>query len=172
MGSRYAPLGVRLDSGDLAYLSQQTRQVLAAVGLEGCKITASNDINEETLESLNKQGHDIDAFGIGTHLVTCSRQPALGCVYKLVSVNGHPRIKLSEEMEKVTIPGKKRSFRLYGKEGYALVDLLIGAKEPPPRVGERILCRHPFSESLRAHVVPQRVEELLTCYWKGPTGGP
>jgi nicotinate phosphoribosyltransferase len=56
---------------------------------------------------------------------------------------------------------------LFGKEGYPLVDIMTGENEPPPKVGERLLCRHPFNESKRAYVVPQRVEELLKCYWRG-----
>nr|AFK46168.1 unknown [Lotus japonicus] len=130
-------------------------------------ITASNDLNEETIDALNKQGHEVDAFGIGTYLVTCYSQAALGVVFKLVEINNQPRIKLSEDVSKVSIPCKKRSYRLYGKEGYPLVDIMTGGNEPSPKVGERILCRHPFQESKRAYVVPQRVEELLKCYWPG-----
>ncbi|KAK9061864.1 hypothetical protein SSX86_019048 [Deinandra increscens subsp. villosa] len=142
----YKAKGIRLDSGDLAYF---------------------NDLNEETLDALNKQGHEVDSFGIGTNLVTCFAQPALGCVFKLVEINNQPRIKLSEDVSKVSIPCKKRSFRLYGKEGYALVDIMSGENEPPPKVGQRILCRHPFNESKRAYVVPQHVEDLMKCYWPG-----
>lgn len=173
----YKALGIRLDSGDLAYLSRETRKVFRVIeqefsvpGFGVLFITASNDINEETLEALNKQGHEIDAFGIGTHLVTCSTQPALGCVYKLVEINKQPRMKLSQDIEKVTIPCKKESFRLYGIEGYALVDIMTGEDETPPKVGDRLLCRHPFSESKRAHVVPQKVERLYRCYWAGNSG--
>ncbi|CAF2114096.1 hypothetical protein Bca4012_096171 [Brassica carinata] len=173
----YKALGIRLDSGDLAYLSTEARNFFCAVerelkvpGFGKMIVTASNDLNEETIDALNKQGHEVDAFGIGTYLVTCYAQAALGCVFKLVEINNQPRIKLSEDVTKVSIPCKKRSYRLYGKEGYPLVDIMTGENEPPPKVGERLLCRHPFNESKRAYVVPQRVEELLKCYWRGSAG--
>ncbi|XP_022631702.1 nicotinate phosphoribosyltransferase 2 isoform X2 [Vigna radiata var. radiata] len=170
----YKAIGIRLDSGDLAYLSCEIRKLFCSIekefGLPGfgkMSITASNDLNEETIDALNKQGHQIDAYGIGTYLVTCYAQAALGVVFKLVEINNRPRIKLSEAVSKVTIPCKKRIYRLYGKEGYALVDIMTGEDEPPPKVGERILCRHPFRESKRAYVVPQKIEELLRCYCAG-----
>ncbi|KAK4416184.1 Nicotinate phosphoribosyltransferase 2 [Sesamum alatum] len=173
----YKAVGIRLDSGDLAYQSCEARKFFQAIEKEfkvpdfgKTSITASNDLNEETLGALNKQGHEVDAFGIGTHLVTCYAQPALGIVFKLVEINNQPRIKLSEDVSKVSIPCKKRSYRLYGKEGYPLVDIMTGENEPSPKVGERILCRHPFNESKRAYVVPQRVEELMKCYWPGRSG--
>ncbi|XP_068662342.1 nicotinate phosphoribosyltransferase 2-like [Aristolochia californica] len=175
----YKATGIRLDSGDLAYLSIEARKFFRAIekefGVEGfgkTSITASNDLNEETLDALNKQGHEVDAFGIGTNLVTCYAQAALGCVFKLVEINNQPRIKLSEDVSKVSIPCKKRCYRLYGREGYPLVDIMTGETEQPPKVAERILCRHPFSESKRAYVVPQKVEELLKCYWSGNSGKP
>ncbi|KAE9597636.1 hypothetical protein Lal_00041588 [Lupinus albus] len=170
----YKAGGIRLDSGDLAYLSCEARKFFCAIEKEfgvpefgKMAITASNDLNEETIDALNKHGHEIDAFGIGTYLVTCYAQAALGVVFKLVEINNQPRIKLSEDVSKVSIPCKKRCYRLYGKEGYPLVDIMTGENEPSPKVGERILCRHPFQESKRAYVVPQRVEELLRCYWSG-----
>ncbi|KAL5181515.1 Nicotinate phosphoribosyltransferase 2 [Glycine soja] len=170
----YKAIGIRLDSGDLAYLSCEVRKLFCSIekefGLPGfgkMSITASNDLNEETLDALNKQGHEIDAYGIGTYLVTCYAQAALGVVFKLVEINNKPRIKISEAVSKVTIPCKKRIYRLYGKDGYALVDILTGENEPSPKVGERILCRHPFEESKRAYVVPRKVEELLRCYCAG-----
>ncbi|XP_074295365.1 nicotinate phosphoribosyltransferase 2-like [Silene latifolia] len=170
----YKAMGIRLDSGDLAYLSCEARKFFQAIetefgvpGFGKMSITASNDLNEETLDHLNKQGHQVDAFGIGTYLVTCYAQAALGCVFKLVEINNQPRMKLSEDVSKVSIPCKKQCYRLYGKEGYALVDLMTGENEPAPKAGERILCRHPFNESKRAYVVPQQVEELFKCYWSG-----
>lgn len=100
------------------------------------------------------------------HLVTCQRQPALGCVYKLVEINGKPKIKLSQDVEKVTMPGKKIAYRLYSNDGHALIDLLQKPEEDPPEVGKRVLCRHPFQESKRAWVIPSKVESLYKCWWK------
>lgn len=129
-------------------------------------IVASNDINEETIWSLNEQGHKINCFGIGTHLVTCQRQPALGCVYKLVEINSTPKIKLSEDVEKVTMPGKKDAYRLYGEDGHALIDLLVQTGEDSPLENSKVLCRHPFVESKRAWVKPNQVKPLYKAYWK------
>lgn len=107
-------------------------------------MVASNDINEGVLLSLKNQGHSIDAFGIGTHLVTCQAQPALGCVYKLVEIEGSPRIKLSQDIAKVMIPGQKDIYRIFNTEGHPLVDLICRKGETPPEAGKRVLCRHPF----------------------------
>jgi nicotinate phosphoribosyltransferase len=169
----YIPLGIRLDSGDLAYLSREAKRMFVLVSqktgadLSRCKVTASNDINEEVLLSLDQQGHAIDVFGIGTHLVTCQAQPALGCVYKLVEIEGSPRIKLSQQVEKVTIPGRKDVYRLYGKDKTALLDLMVMVGESAPRPGERILCIHPFDDKKRAYVIPEEVELLTNCVWDG-----
>ncbi|XP_021917961.1 nicotinate phosphoribosyltransferase isoform X6 [Zootermopsis nevadensis] len=169
----YRALGIRIDSGDLAYLSKLARSTFEKVAHQynipwfaKLKIVASNDINEDTILSLNEQGHKIDCFGIGTHLVTCERQPALGGVYKMVEINGLPRIKLSQDVMKVTMPGKKTAYRLYGADGHALIDLLMRSVEPAPQVGQRVLCRHPFQESKRAYVIPTRVEPLYKVYWQ------
>ncbi|XP_030384271.1 nicotinate phosphoribosyltransferase isoform X2 [Scaptodrosophila lebanonensis] len=169
----YYALGIRIDSGDLAYLSCLARETFEKVAerfkvpwFNKLTIVASNDINEDTILSLNEQGHKIDCFGIGTHLVTCQRQPALGCVYKLVEINGQARIKLSQDVEKVTMPGNKNAYRLYSADGHALIDLLQKVSEPPPAVGQKVLCRHPFQESKRAYVIPSHVESLYKVYWK------
>lgn len=168
----YKAIGVRLDSGDLAYLSKCVYECFEAVAKEynlpwftRLTIVASNDINEDTILALNEQGHRINCYGIGTHLVTCQRQPALGCVYKLVQIDGKPCIKLSLDVAKVTIPGQKLVYRLYGKDNTALLDLMQLQDEPAPEAGARVLCRHPFQESKRAYVTPSKVELLLHERW-------
>lgn len=170
----YKPVGVRLDSGDLAYLSVETRKYFKMVGEKynlpsfgALSITASNEINEATLQSLNQQGHEVDTFGIGTNLVTCQNQTALGGVYKLVMINGSPRLKLSQELSKVTIPGRKEAYRLLDAGGHPILDLMIEVGSQPPKVGERIMCRHPFQETKRALVVPSAVVPLHILIWDG-----
>ncbi|EGI64479.1 Nicotinate phosphoribosyltransferase [Acromyrmex echinatior] len=169
----YKAIGIRIDSGDLAYLSNVARDIFEKIAIKydipwfaKLMICVSNDINEQTIISLNEQDHKIDCFGIGTHLVTCQRQPALGCVYKMVEINNKPRIKLSQEVEKITIPARKNAYRLYGSDGYALIDLLQLTTEDPPQVMQKILCRHPFQQTKRSNVTPSRVESLYKIYWK------
>ena len=175
----YTPRGIRLDSGDLSYLSLECEYVFHEMGDRFIRtffyeldIVASNDINEGVLHSLNKQGHAITMFGIGTNLVTCQSQPALGCVYKLVEIDGEPRIKLSNDMEKVLIPGKKVAYRLFGEAGWPLLDLLVGSHETDqPSPGERTLCLHPFMEQKRVAVIPKRVVKLHNLVFDGKNGG-
>jgi nicotinate phosphoribosyltransferase len=170
----HKPMGIRLDSGDLAYFSKETRKIFRKIAerfsvefFGRLVIVASNDIDESILLSLGQQGHEIDVFGVGTHLVTCRAQPALGCVYKLVAINGQPRIKLSDEADKMTIPGRKEVYRLVGENRHPLVDLMIEAGKPAPRAGQRILCRHPFNEAKRAYVAPKNIIPLHKCVWEG-----
>ena len=168
----YKARGVRIDSGDLAYLSNKIKAIFKQITVifkldwfEHLEIIASNDINEETILSLNEQGNSITTFGTGTHLVTCQRQPALGCVYKMVSISGEPTVKLSQDVEKMTMPGDKVVYRLFGKDGFAILDLIQLPEEEPPRICEKVLCRHPFEESKRAFVTPHKVEELHSVVW-------
>lgn len=168
----YRAKGVRLDSGDLAYLSQAVYDLFKIASKEynlpwflRLTIVASNDINEDTIVALNEQGHRINCYGIGTQLVTCQKQSALGCVYKLVEIDGKPCIKLSQDVAKVTIPGRKLVYRLYGEGDLALLDLMQLEGEEAPAAGVRITCRHPFQESKRAYVTPTRVELLSQIRW-------
>ncbi len=125
----YRPLSIRLDSGDLAYLSKEARKMLDAAGFEDVKIIASNSIDEFTLKDLKYQGAEIDIFGIGEKLITSSSDAVLGGVYKLVAVEEGdeiiPKIKVSENIEKITTPGYKKIYRLYDKKtGKAMADVL------------------------------------------------
>lgn len=175
----FQAVGIRLDSGDLGYLSLQVRKLFeeAAVQFDkphfaDFKIAASNDINETVLKALNEQGHSIDVYGIGTNLVTCQQQPALGMVYKLVQLNGRPCMKLSEIPEKVSLPKKKQVYRLYSKEGSPILDLITSDQEPAPIAGEKIFCRDLFDDTKRANVTPSKVEPLLHLMFDGKNGIP
>ena len=95
------------------------------------KVVASNDINERTLQELVEAEHQIDVFGIGTNLVTCQLQPALGMVYKVVEFEGTPRMKFSEEIGKITLPGPKSVLRVFGENDTPLFDLLCTTDEVP-----------------------------------------
>ena len=110
-------LGVRLDSGDLAYLSKKTRIMLDDANLGYVKIVASNQLDEYVIKSLNEQGATIDIFGVGTNLVTGKPDAALDGVYKLSEFNGDPRIKLSENIIKVSLPYKKQVYRMVDNNG-------------------------------------------------------
>eukprot|EP00768_Dysnectes_brevis_P004087 gnl/Dysnectes_brevis/2906_a3555_701.p1 GENE.gnl/Dysnectes_brevis/2906_a3555_701~~gnl/Dysnectes_brevis/2906_a3555_701.p1 ORF type:complete len:526 (+),score=190.29 gnl/Dysnectes_brevis/2906_a3555_701:77-1654(+) len=173
-----APKGIRLDSGDLSYLSNSSKAMFRDVakrsgfaGIADCQIAASNDISESVLHSLNAQGHSIDIFGIGTKLVTCSAQPALGGVYKLVELGGSPRIKLSQDRIKITIPGSKTVYRLHTADGpYA--DLMCRSDEPAPEAGKVVLCIHPANDMRRVRVKPARVEVLHRTVWDGGLTAP
>ncbi len=125
----YKPLGIRLDSGDLAYLSKKARKMLDDAGHTEAKIFASSDLDETVIHNLKAEGARIDVWGVGTRLITSYDNPALGGVYKLSAeiVNGVtvPKIKLSENAEKVTYPGYKKVLRFYNNfNGMAIADLI------------------------------------------------
>lgn len=133
--------GVRLDSGDLAYLSKKVRKMLDDEGLKDCKIIVSNSLDEYTIASLMMQGACIDSFGVGERLITAKSDPVFGAVYKIVAVEEEgrykPRIKVSETVEKITNPGRKKVYRVYCKEGNAIADLIAGENE-------QIDMNHPY----------------------------
>eukprot|EP00923_Selenidium_pygospionis_P031211 GHVN01055392.1.p1 GENE.GHVN01055392.1~~GHVN01055392.1.p1 ORF type:complete len:495 (-),score=56.04 GHVN01055392.1:154-1638(-) len=168
----FSSVGVRLDSGDLAYLSSKARDIFVAVSQgfdvtfdKDLKIVASNDINEHVLHALIEQENSIDTFGIGTHLVTCQSQPALGMVYKLAMLNGKPRMKHSEDIQKATLPGRKTAYRLINKAGQPIIDLIQDAASPPPTPHVRILCHHLSDPNRRCGVIPSQVLPLLNLVW-------
>ena len=130
-------IGIRLDSGDIAYLSKEARKMLDEAGFTDASIVASNDLDESTITSLKSQGAKVDSWGVGTKLITGYDQPALGAVYKLVAVEDEhgdyiDRIKLSNNAEKVTTPGKKNVYRIINKKtNKAEGDYITLADEDP-----------------------------------------
>lgn len=125
----HKPMSIRLDSGDLAYLSKEARRMLDEAGFDYVKIMASNSIKESTIQQLRDQGAVIDIFGVGENLITSSSDAVLGGVYKIVAAEEDgeiiPKIKVSENVEKITVPGYKKLYRFYDKaSGKALADLL------------------------------------------------
>ena len=134
MGKRLK--GVRLDSGDLAYLSKRVRKLLDEAGLEDCIIVASNSLDEYTIDSLLDQGGRIDSFGVGERLITAKSDPVFGGVYKISEVDRdgrkEPKIKISETVEKITNPGRKKVYRIYDEEHKAIADLITKYDEPTP----------------------------------------
>lgn len=119
--------GIRIDSGDIAYLSKKARKMLDEAGLNDCLIMGSNSLDENTITSILSQGGKIDNFGVGERLITAFSNPTFGAVYKLVAIEqeGHfvPKIKISDNIQKITNPGIKQVYRIY-KEGKAIADLL------------------------------------------------
>ncbi|KAM7176163.1 nicotinate phosphoribosyltransferase isoform 7-T7 [Macrochelys suwanniensis] len=169
----YRAIGIRVDSGDLGKQAREIRQVLRTCSADfqvpwfaTIPIAVSNDISERSLEELMQEGNEIDVIGIGTNVVTCPLQPSLGCVYKLVKVNGCPKLKLTEDEEKMTIPGSKMAYRLYDATGLAFMDLLALEEEPPARAGQEVaVCLLGRSEEAR-RVTPTAVEILHRTYFK------
>lgn len=132
MGKR--PKGIRIDSGDIAYLSRKARKMLDDAGYPDCSIVASNSLDEYIIRDMLLQGAKVDSFGVGERLITSSSSPVLGGVYKLCAVEKDgeiiPKIKLSENVQKITTPGNKRVYRLYDREsGKAAADLITLASE-------------------------------------------
>lgn len=130
----YRPKGIRIDSGDITYLSKKARKMLDEAGFEDCKIVASNSLDEYIIRDILIQGAEVDLFGVGERLITSRSEPVFGGVYKLVAVeeNGKilPKIKLSENVEKINNPDFKQVWRLYDKKtGKAIADVLTTRDE-------------------------------------------
>jgi nicotinate phosphoribosyltransferase len=124
---------IRLDSGDLAYLSKKARKMLDEAGLEKVQIVVSNQLDEYLIKSLLDQKAPIDIFGVGTSLATGQPDAALDGVYKLSEVNGEPKIKLSENIQKVTLPGVKQVYRYKDESGNFIADAIGLAKDEIPQ---------------------------------------
>lgn len=159
------PKGIRIDSGDIAYLSRKARKLLDEAGYPDCAIVASNSLDEYIIRDMLLQGAKVDSFGVGERLITSSSSPMLGGVYKIVAVekNGEviPKIKLSENVAKITTPGNKRTYRLYDNEtGKAIADLIALASENVLDTQEYELFDPDFTWKRKA-VTNYTVRELL-----------
>ena len=145
----YKPKGIRLDSGDLAYLSKKARAMLDEAGYPDTVICASGDLDEYSISSLKNQGATINSWGVGTRLITSADMPALGGVYKLSAIiekDGEivPKIKVSENAEKITNPGFKNIYRVYDKKtGHAEADFIYLRNERPYDESKPLVLTHP-----------------------------
>ncbi len=168
----HKPLGIRLDSGDLAYLSKRAREMLDKAGHTEAKIFASGDIDENIIAALNAQGAKIDVWGIGTKLITASPRPALGGVYKLAEIQNakgewEPRMKFSDTPEKITNPGFKTIFRIYDENGMAAADL-IALRGEQIDTSKPLTIFHPIETWKKTTFEKYSVKELPVCvFYRG-----
>ncbi len=155
-------LGIRLDSGDLAYLSIEARKILDEAGFPDAAILGSNDLDEHLIESLKQQGATIGVWGVGTRLATAAESPALGAVYKLALVRepGGPwqeRLKLSEQVAKVSIAGMLQ-VRRFREGGHLVADAIFDERYP---IAEHCLIVDPHDPTRRKHIQATEAEDLL-----------
>ena len=141
------PVAIRLDSGDLAYLSKKARKMLDEAGYPDCKICATNSLDEFLITSLMNQNAQIDLFGVGENLITAKSDAVFGGVYKLVALEREgqiiPKIKISENIEKITNPSFKKICRFYAKDtGFALADVIMLRNEENPENEYEIFDEH------------------------------
>ena len=164
--------GIRLDSGDIAYLTREARKMLDAAGWESCKITVSNSLDEYLIRDLWNQDAKIDAFGVGERLITARSEPVFGCVYKLVAVENEdgsltPKIKISENVGKITTPHFKKVYRFIGRDtGKAIADYLTVYDETVDDTGILEIF-DPEATWKRKAVYNFEARELLTPIYQG-----
>lgn len=181
LGDKINFVGIRLDSGDIAFLSKEARRMLDEAGFQNAKIIVSNDLDEYTILNLKAQGAKVDSFGIGTKLITAYDQPALGAVYKLVSIENESgemkdTIKITANAEKVSTPGLKKVYRIVNREnGKAEGDYIVMADENP-QDEERIKMFHPvhtfiskFVTNFEARQMHIRVVDEGKVIYKSPS---
>lgn len=173
-------MGVRIDSGDVAYLTKKTREILDAAGLEECKICVSNSLDEYLIKEIILEGAKIDSFGVGERMITAKSEPVFGGVYKLAGVGKDgeiiPKMKISENVEKITNPGFKNVFRFYGKDhGKAIADVITLREEGTPPAEEYEIF-DPNNIWKRKTLYDYEVKELLVpifekgeCVYESPS---
>ncbi len=149
-------MGIRLDSGDLAYLSKRARKMLNDAGLHETKIVVSNQLDENVIKSLIEQGAPIDIFGVGTSMITGRPDGAIDGVYKLSSAANKPRLKISENIQKTTFPGKKKVLRYLNDDGEFFGDCIAASEEADPEV-----MIHPFEKEKSVSLAGMPHEDLF-----------
>ncbi len=175
--------GIRLDSGDLAYLSKKAKEMLVEAGFSDAVISASNDLDENLISSLKLQGAAINSWGVGTNLITSKDCPSFGGVYKLAAIKDNatntfiPKIKVSENAEKITNPGNKTIQRIYDKETGKIIADLICLVEETYDTREPLLLFDPVETWKKTHLAPNsyRMRELMVpiflngvCVYESP----
>jgi len=181
LGDKINFIGVRLDSGDISFLSKEARRMLDEAGYSDAKVIVSNDLDEYTILNLKAQGARVDVWGIGTKLITAYDQPALGAVYKIVSIeNGvgemEDTIKISSTTEKVTTPGRKKLYRIIDRENGKAEGDYITMHDEDPASEKRIKMFHPvhtfiskFVTNFEAKDLHVKVVEQGVIIYENPT---
>ncbi len=176
----FRPKGVRIDSGDIAYLSKKARAILDAAGFEDCGIVASNSLDEYIIRDILDQGGKVDSFGVGERLITAKSDPVFGGVYKLAAVEQDgeliPKIKVSENVEKITNPGFKVPWRLYEREtGKAIADVItlygevIDESEPYEIFDPSYTWKRKIVENFVAKPLQVPIFEKGQCVYESPS---
>ena len=166
LGDKINFIGIRLDSGDMAFLSKKARKLLDEAGFTDAKIVASSDLDEHTIMHLKAQGAEIDTWGIGTKLITAYDQPALGAVYKMVSIEDEEgqmqdTIKISSNAEKVTTPGRKKVYRIINRLNHKSEGDYITMWDEDPEKEGTINMFHPVHTYISKKVTNFEAKNLL-----------
>ncbi|MFJ3390686.1 MULTISPECIES: nicotinate phosphoribosyltransferase [Lysinibacillus] len=181
LGDKINFIGIRLDSGDIAFLSKEARRMLDEAGFQNAKIIVSNDLDEYTILNLKAQGAKVDVWGIGTKLITAYDQPALGAVYKMVAIENNDgqledTIKISANAEKVTTPGLKHVYRIIDRKNGKAEGDYITMQDESPQSEERIKMFHPvhtfvskFVTNFEAKNLHQHVIKNGAIHYQNPT---
>lgn len=176
----FRPAGIRIDSGDITYLSKKAREMLDAAGFPDCKIVASNSLDEFIIRDILIQGAQIDLFGVGERLITSRSEPVFGGVYKLVAIseNGKivPRIKISENVGKIINPGFKQVWRLYDREsGKAIADVItlhdeiIDESQPYELFDPEYTWKRKTVSNFSARKLLAKIFDHGKCVYKSPS---
>ncbi|MHA6260156.1 nicotinate phosphoribosyltransferase [Sporosarcina sp. CAU 1771] len=165
LGDKINFIGIRLDSGDIAFLSKEARRMLDEAGFTDTKVVVSNDLDEYTILNLKAQGARVDVWGIGTKLITAYDQPALGAVYKIVSIENkagemEDTIKISSTTEKVTTPGRKKLYRIIDLENGKAEGDYIAMHDEDPSSEKRIKMFHPVHTFISKFVTNFEAKDL------------